>query len=271
MLDSLIDEKDMILSRLFKKKLELYFENSRNLLYKWVFWNELFTESQRTVFNCPLNPHKFISEYGEVKSVHQADSSWDLNEYVMQYRENKMPWKEIYWKVWAKTKIFKCHTCKKFFRPVDTKSSWRYHIQKPKFLYGENIGVYEWWLNKVKKFDVGIEIDTSSDSLYETYFLQKEQYENNKNYDGWWYRDHIAEVNDEAYLSPEINPQVSKEASLSQQYQEDLEHFWRNRDLIWRDSKTPEVKSSLIRQSFEENDSDDENSEVFIEYTSKYR
>jgi len=33
-LDSLIDEKDAILSRLYKKKLELYFENPYNLLYK---------------------------------------------------------------------------------------------------------------------------------------------------------------------------------------------------------------------------------------------
>lgn len=106
-MDSLVDDKDLILSRLFKKKLELYFENPRNLLYKCSLCSELFTEVQREVFSCALNPHKFIGPHGDVKSYHQIDPAWDLNEYVMQYRENKMPWKEIYWKMWAYTKVFK--------------------------------------------------------------------------------------------------------------------------------------------------------------------
>lgn len=53
---------------------------------------------------------KFIGPRGEVKSYHQTDTNWDLNEFVMQYRENKMQWKEIYWKMWARTKVFKCRT-----------------------------------------------------------------------------------------------------------------------------------------------------------------
>ena len=50
---------------------------------------------------------KTINFRGEVKSYHEMDLQWDLNDYVMQFRENKMQWKEIFWKMWAKTKVFK--------------------------------------------------------------------------------------------------------------------------------------------------------------------
>ena len=120
-LDTLVDDRDSIVSRLFKKKLELYFENPKNLLFKCKLCNELYTEGQKEIFNCSLNPHKFIGPHGELKSYHITDTRWDLNEYVMQYRENKMLWKEIYWKMWARTKVFKCKTCKQPFRPIDTK------------------------------------------------------------------------------------------------------------------------------------------------------
>ena len=50
-LDVLYDPKDVMLSRLYKKKLELYFEDSDNLLYKCKLCNELYTNQQREIFN----------------------------------------------------------------------------------------------------------------------------------------------------------------------------------------------------------------------------
>ena len=38
---------------------------------------------------------------GKIGCEHDADSDWDLNEYVMLLREQKLQWKEIYWKMWS--------------------------------------------------------------------------------------------------------------------------------------------------------------------------
>lgn len=46
---------------------------------------------------------------------HVSDSKWDLNEYVMLLREQKLIWKEIYWKMWSLTQLFKCKSCKEYF------------------------------------------------------------------------------------------------------------------------------------------------------------
>ena len=151
-------------------------------------------------------------------------------------------------------------------------NTWRYHIQKPRFLFGENIGVYEWCLSKVKKFDVGITIDLNTDSQYDPFIMRKEQYDCNKASDGWCYRDHIIDTSDHNYLSPEFHHGGDKNSwSLDQLYQDDLEHFWRNKDLILKESKIPDIKSTPISQIFELNDSNDENSEIFIDLKSRYK
>jgi deoxyadenosine/deoxycytidine kinase len=42
-LNELIDPKDLLLSRLYKKKLELFFEDQMNLLHRCTLCNDLFT------------------------------------------------------------------------------------------------------------------------------------------------------------------------------------------------------------------------------------
>lgn len=44
-LDSLQDPRDMFVSRLMKKKLEIFFEEHDNLLLKCVYCDELFTKN----------------------------------------------------------------------------------------------------------------------------------------------------------------------------------------------------------------------------------
>ena len=43
-LDTLYDPKDLLVSRLYKKKLEVFFEDPMNLLNRCVICNELFTD-----------------------------------------------------------------------------------------------------------------------------------------------------------------------------------------------------------------------------------
>ena len=225
----------MIVSRLFKKKLELYFENSSNMLYKWKLCNDLYTDAQREVFNCPLNPSKFISHRGELKSFHINDNWWDLNEYVMQHRNNKMQWKEIYWIMWARTKIFSWKEWGKYFRPLEMKNSWRFHLQSIKWMHGENVGRYPCWNFKINKFEIGITIEDVSRPTTPTWTSRHSASDTpvESNKEGCQLRDHVIDYDTTNYLSPSTNPQKEDCKNWPRiSFQEDMKHFERNKHII---------------------------------------
>ena len=68
---------------------------------------------------CPCADNLFINELGNVVPQHDLDPNFDLNEYVMQLREKKLQWKQIYWRLWATTTLMYCSVCHKYFRAVD--------------------------------------------------------------------------------------------------------------------------------------------------------
>ncbi|CAI2375152.1 unnamed protein product [Moneuplotes crassus] len=273
-LDSLTDEKDMILSRLFKKKLELYFEDSRNMLFKCKLCNELYTEAQREVFNCPSNSNLSIGHRGELKSLHMADNLWDLNEFVMQHRENRMQWKEIYWKMWARTKIFKCTHCDKYFRPIDMKKSCAFHLEKFKYLYGENKGTYGCCQYEVKQFGIGITIDEvntpNNNNQMGSNTPSIPPIKDHRN-NGCQTRDHETNLKIPNYLSPgsDSKRDSHKDWNLIS-FKEDLEHFNRNKDLILKESKIPDVCSIAKLSNANLEDNFEELDDIFIEFKSRY-
>lgn len=93
------DQKNYLTSRLYKKKLEIYFEESSNLLTRCVIWNELYTKSQAELIPCPNSDKIFVNYKGELTHQHGLEDSFDLNEYVMNLREKKLQWRHIYYQV----------------------------------------------------------------------------------------------------------------------------------------------------------------------------
>lgn len=98
-LDKLGDRKNYLISRLYKKKLEIYFEDSDNLLIRWLIWDQLFTKVQASKIPCHNSKDLYIDYKGELMPQHILDNTFDLNEYVMILREKKLQWKHIYYQV----------------------------------------------------------------------------------------------------------------------------------------------------------------------------
>ena len=97
----------------------MFFENNDNMIYKCTKWNELYTKRAAELIEWSWAEDIFINEKGEVVPQHDLDPSFDLNEYVMQLREKKLQWKQIYWKLWATTTVMKWTTWKKYFKSID--------------------------------------------------------------------------------------------------------------------------------------------------------
>ena len=131
----------------------------------------------------------------------------------MQYRENKLTWKQIFWKMWAKTQIFNCRTCNQLYRWVYLclltnyfrldlgKSSCKYHPKTAKFRIGSNLGSYQWWGTQVKKFEIGLSIPKEANPDHEpenTPETVQKSSRNVINYDenteGWLVYDHLLDA-----------------------------------------------------------------------------
>ena len=135
-LDKIEESKNLLISRLYKKKLEIFFEDTENLLNHCVICDELFTNKQAQYLICPdADSRQFIRVDGRLGCEHVADTQWDLNEYVMLLREQKHVWKEIYWKMWSLTQLFKCQECGEFFRGFDIVQC-KYHPLQSKNIPG---------------------------------------------------------------------------------------------------------------------------------------
>ena len=135
----------------------------------------------------------------------------------------------------------------------------------------DNSGVYEWWNTKVMKFNIGITVNLNSGS--ESQLLSTWNDENDKiiSSNGWWTWDHVVDTEDADYLSPEIN---SNEFTIKQNiaclYREDLDHYWRNIEIILKDSKMPEIKPTQKSSNLEFDDYVEDEDEPFSERKSRY-
>lgn len=69
-LDELSDEKHFLISRLYKKKLEIYFDDPQHRLKKCKICNNLFTENGLIQTQWTDNDHRYITGYGKVASKH---------------------------------------------------------------------------------------------------------------------------------------------------------------------------------------------------------
>jgi len=95
------------------------------------------------------------------------------------------------------------------------------------------------------------------------------------NIDGCLVHDHIIDADDNNYMSPEVHSLESKIIPKNSHLNDDLEHFWRNKDLILKDSKIPEIKGTKNRSLYSSSNSvsDIQNLAYFLPFddgTSRY-
>lgn len=71
---------------------------------------------------------------------HEADESFKLQQLSQFMRKQGLPWKEIFWKIWAALQSFKCVECGNKFTGTQLNHCAR-HPLRPIFQNGANIGV----------------------------------------------------------------------------------------------------------------------------------
>ena len=113
-LDGLKDKKDKLKSKIFMKKLEILFQDSQNMLQRCAHCSSLFTSSQRRWQLCDKG-QIFVDAHGEIASPHVADKGFELNKFVLSLRAKKIPWKDLFWKLFACVIEFHCIECDQKF------------------------------------------------------------------------------------------------------------------------------------------------------------
>ena len=132
-LNDLQDKKDKLTSKIFMKKLEYLFEEEHNMLNRCVNCSALYTSNQREWMQCP-KANLFIDFNGRVVAKHQSDKHWDINKFVLYLRQKQIPWKDIFWKMFARLQEFRCCHCDKKFIGAEINHC-SMHTEKPKFYY----------------------------------------------------------------------------------------------------------------------------------------
>lgn len=139
-LDNLKDKKDKLTSKLFMKKLEILFEDEANMLNRCVYCDELYTQKQREWMACP-KAKIFIDTHGTVIAQHVSDKTWDINKFVMFLRQKTVPWKDIFFKIYARLHDYQCADCNQRFIGAEINHC-SYHPMHAKYNFGSNYGSY---------------------------------------------------------------------------------------------------------------------------------
>lgn len=91
-----------------------------------------------------------------------------------------MPWRELYWKVWAHTLEFPCSSCEEWFVGAELEHC-NYHPQAATYISFINVGEFPCCKKKIKRFDVSVgkEIGCTSKAheVAETDVQNREEYD----------------------------------------------------------------------------------------------
>ncbi len=112
--EAMVDRKDKLQSKLYKKKLEgLLGEEARQLL-RCTYCGRIFTAAQAQWMVC-AKAKIFLDFHGNVIAQHVAARSFDFHKYLLWLRNKSLSWRDIYWRIWAMTTTLYCTVCKRSF------------------------------------------------------------------------------------------------------------------------------------------------------------
>lgn len=122
----------------------------------------------------------------------------------------------------------------------------------------------------IQKFDVGISIEERLQPNSVVTTPRQDDLEKTQTLNGWSVCDHVVDAENLDSFLPDNQLNISSKTQLIESLKEDLEYYWRNIELIWKESKMPEIKSSAKTFHFEFDGSEDEADEPFSEIKSRY-
>ena len=116
------DRRDKLLSRLYKKRIELDFrERKRSAAHTISACRHCFTPfSTRSAarLRCPVAP-LCVAHDGACAAHHAPAAGWSLTRFVGALRAADVRWEQIYWYLWALVHPFRCERCGDAFAGPD--------------------------------------------------------------------------------------------------------------------------------------------------------
>ena len=70
----------------------------------------MFTRSTAELVPCEA-AEMYVDAYGCQISAHEEDDEFKASSLTQFMRKQGLSWKEIFWKIWACTQVFKCVNC----------------------------------------------------------------------------------------------------------------------------------------------------------------
>lgn len=129
-LEGLRDRRGRLQGRLFAHKLQELLGEDDNALYACTLCRALYTAKHKSLLRCP-EASAHIDFHGNVIAHHVPRTDWDVSNYVQYCHETlRLPWRDIYWKLWGRIQTLKCTTCNVYFSGAEI-GHCTHHLAEP--------------------------------------------------------------------------------------------------------------------------------------------
>ncbi|XP_055957977.1 SANT and BTB domain regulator of class switch recombination isoform X2 [Patella vulgata] len=160
--DEIKDKKDKFKNKLFAKKLEKLFEGnsadspgSASSLFRCSVCKRILNQSMKKRVKC-LPSRMTIDRHGQLTYCHLQDTTFDVNEYLIDLKLQLKRWQEVYWRVWGTINCLPCSRCSEVF-PLIEFGHCKYHPEAPRYDnesgIGSCVGVYPCCHQNTLRFD----------------------------------------------------------------------------------------------------------------------
>lgn len=162
--DNIKDRKDKFKSKLFAKKLEKLFEadftnndcpENASTLFRCSVCKKMLTRNLERRVTC-MPSRVTVDKRGQLTYCHVRDTTFDVNQYLIDLKLQLKNWRDVYWRVWGMIHYQTCSRCRETFSCSDY-GHCKYHPEPPRY---ENemsdtsfVGIYPCCHQKCLRFD----------------------------------------------------------------------------------------------------------------------
>jgi len=121
-MELIVDKKDKLLSRLYRKKLKMMLIKKDNILMRCSLCDRVYPSGHGIWMYCP-KAKSSVDFHGKLKKFHSPDMDWDINRFLrlLMHRKVSRPlkWREMYWMMWGVVNSLYCTKCEANFPLIE--------------------------------------------------------------------------------------------------------------------------------------------------------
>eukprot|EP00794_Sanderia_malayensis_P013889 gene13889-15337_t len=134
------DKKDKFKGKLFCKKIEDLFSpkfrnkkcpSNASTLFKCSHCEKLLTSESHSKVECNAE-RTLIDSRGNLSYSHAPDVSWDVNDHVINLKNQLKTWRNVFWRLWGTVNYLHCSRCDEMF-PCTEFGNCSFHPMKSVF------------------------------------------------------------------------------------------------------------------------------------------